>query len=282
MSEEKKSGALPPEDYKEPVCPFVSDFYEGGPPVEPIPVGRFIEKLDELLYKKNDIEGARRHLDFWERAAKAGGDTRGLLTVENEMMGFFRQNGTKEEAYAAADTALGLLGELDLTDHVSGATTYLNAATVYKTFGEPTKAVENYEKARGIYEKHLEKNDPRLAGLYNNYALALCDLERFDEAEKMYFSALDIVENDEAQALERAITYLNLADMYFEKLGELDSIDYIEKYLAKAEAVFDSDVEHNGYYAYVCEKSAPTFEYYGWFMAAKTLRERAAEIHDRA
>ena len=282
MSEEKKSGALPPEDYKEPVCPFVSDFYEGGPPVEPIPVGRFIEKLDELLYKKNDIEGARRHLDFWERAAKAGGDTRGLLTVENEMMGFFRQNGTKEEAYAAADTALGLLGELDLTDHVSGATTYLNAATVYKTFGEPTKAVENYEKARGIYEKHLEKNDPRLAGLYNNYALALCDLERFDEAEKMYFSALKIVENDEAQALERAITYLNLADMYFEKLGELDSIDYIEKYLAKAEAVFDSDVEHNGYYAYVCEKSAPTFEYYGWFMAAKTLRERAAEIHDRA
>ena len=281
MSEEKKSGALPPEDYKEPVCPFVSDFYEGGPSVEPIPVGRFIEKLDELLYKKNDIEGARRHLDFWERAAKAGNDTRGLLTVENEMMGFFRQNGTKEEAYAAADTALGLLDELGLSDHVSGATTYLNAATVYKTFGEPTKAVENYEKARGIYEKHLEKTDPRLAGLYNNYALALCDLEWFDEAEKMYFSALEIVENDDDQVLERAITYLNLADMYFEKLGELDSIDYIENYLAKAEAVFDGDVERNGYYAYVCEKSAPTFEYYGWFMAAKTLRERAAEIYDR-
>ena len=280
MNGEKKEHGIPAEDYKEPVCPFVSDFYEGGPSVEPIPVGRFIEKLDELIYKKNDISAARRHLDFWERAAKAGNDARGLLTVENEMMGFFRQNGTKDEAYAAAVAALGLLGELNMTDHVTGATTYLNAATVYKTFGEPEKAVENYEKARGIYEKHLEKSDSRLAGLYNNYALALCDMRRFDESEKMYFSALEIVENDVCQALERAITYLNLADLYYEKLGELDSADYIEKYLSKAEAVLDGDVEHSGYYAYVCEKSAPTFEYYGWFVTAKTLRERAAIIHD--
>lgn len=277
---ENKQGGIPAEDYKEPVCPFVSDFYEGGPAVEPIPVGRFIEKFDELIYKKNDIPAARRHLDYWERAAKAGNDARGLLTVENEMMGFFRQNGTKDEAYAAADTALGLLGKLGLSDHVSGATTYLNAATVYKTFGEPEKAVENYEKARVIYEKQLDNSDPRLAGLYNNYALALCDMGRFDEAEKMYFSALEIVEKDESQALERAITYLNLADLYYEKFGELDSADFIEKYLSKAEAVLDGDVVRDGYYAYVCEKSAPTFEYYGWFMAAKTLRERAAMIHD--
>lgn len=282
MNGEKIGHGIPAEDYKEPICPFVSDFYEGGTPVEPIPVGRFIEKLDELIYKKNDIPAARRHLDYWERAAKAGNDARGLLTVENEMMGFFRQNGTKEEAYAAADTALSLLSELGMEDYVSGATTYLNAATVYKTFGEPERAVDNYKKARGIYEKHLEKIDSRLAGLYNNYALALCDTGRFDEAEKMYFSALEIVENDDSQILERAITYLNLADLYYEKLGELDSADYIEKYLAKAEAVLDGDVEHNGYYAYVCEKSAPTFEYYGWFMTARTLRERAAKIHEGA
>ena len=30
-----------------------------------------------------------------------------------------------------------------------------------------------------------------------------------------------------------------------------------------------------GYYAFVCEKCAPTFEYYGYFLAAQDLNERA-------
>ena len=282
MNNEKKNEILSGEDYKEPICPFVTDFYEGGASVEPIPMQRVVEKLDELLYGKGDIDAARRHLEYWERAAEAGRDLRGLLTVENEMMGFYRQNATKEDAYGAAERGIELLPVLGLEDTISGATTYLNAATVYKTFGEPEKAVESYERAKVIYEKCLEKNDTRMAGLYNNYALALCDVGRYDEAEKSYFSALEIVENDGTQVLERAITYLNLADLYYIKLGELESSDLVEKYLGMAENIFESDVPRNGYYAYVCEKSAPTFRYYGWFMTAKTLEERAKAIYDRA
>jgi len=283
MSEEKKILGIAAEDYKEPNCPFVTDFYDGGAAIEPIPVQRVIEKLDELLYGKNDISGARRHLEYWERAAREGRDMRGLLTVENELMGFHRQNSTKEEAYLAAERGLELLPKLKMEDTVSGATTYLNCATVFKTFDEPDKASEYYERAKQIYEKNLDKNDRRLAGLYNNYALALCDLARYDDAERLYRSALNIVENDPEQKLEAAITYLNLADLYYAKLGAEESDIYVFKYLDMAEAIFDDEsVPRNGYYAYVSAKSAPTFKYYGWFITAQNLTERAKTIYERS
>lgn len=281
MTGENKAG-IPAEDYKEPVCPFVSDFYEGGAAVEPIPVRRVIEKYDELIYKKNDVAAARRHLEYWERAAREGRDMRGLLSVENELMGFHRQNGTKEDALTAVSRGLELLEALKAGDTVSGATTYLNCATVYKTFGEPEKAAEYYGRAKAVYERELDPKDDRLAGLYNNYALALCDLARYDEAERLYNAALDIV-SEKGQKLEAAITHLNLADLYYSKLGAEKSSDEVFDRLSKAEAIFDDEsVTRDGYYAYVCTKSAPTFEYYGWFVTAKNLTERAKEIHERA
>ena len=138
MNSEKQLNA---EDYKEPVCPFDDDFYSNAEPMETIPVRRVIEKLDELLYEKNDIPGARRHLEFWERSAEAGRDLRGLLTVENELMGFYRQNASKEDAYRAMTRGLELVPTLGMDDTVGGATTYLNAATVCKTFGEAERGV---------------------------------------------------------------------------------------------------------------------------------------------
>lgn len=278
MNSEKQLNA---EDYKEPVCPFDSDFYSNAEPTETIPVRRVIEKLDKLLYEKNDIPGARRHLEFWERSAEAGRDLRGLLTVENELMGFYRQNASKEDAYRAMARGLELVPKLGMDDTVGGATTYLNAATVCKTFGEAERAAMYYERAKAVYERDFDARDERLAGLYNNYALALCDLNRFDEAEGAYFSALDIVLSGD-RVIDAAITYLNLADLYFKKLGEVDSAELIEENLDKAEKIFDDEnVVHDGYYAYVCEKCAPTYEYYGWFVTAKKLNDLADKIYDR-
>ena len=34
-----------------------------------------------------------------------------------------------------------------------------------------------------------------------------------------------------------------------------------------------------GYYAFVCEKCAPTFEYYGYFLTAEALKETAEKIY---
>ena len=39
---------------------------------------------------------------------------------------------------------------------------------------------------------------------------------------------------------------------------------------------------HNGYYAYVCEKCAPTFRYFGRFACADELKQRSDEIYERS
>ena len=42
-----------------------------------------------------------------------------------------------------------------------------------------------------------------------------------------------------------------------------------------------AEVIHPGYYAFVCESCAPTFDYYGYFLAAKRFADRAKEITEQ-
>ena len=57
----------------------------------------------------------------------------------------------------------------------------------------------------------------------------------------------------------------------------------IEEYLKKAEAILeDEQIERDSYYAFVCEKCAPSFDYFGYFMFAKELYEKSREIYERS
>ena len=87
------------------------------------------------------------------------------------------------------------------------------------------------------------------------------------------------VEHGEAEA---AITYLNMADLAAEELGLLESEEIVSAYLDKAETLLETpSLPHNGYYAFVCEKCAPTFDYFGRFAYAKELKTRSEEIYAR-
>ena len=39
-------------------------------------------------------------------------------------------------------------------------------------------------------------------------------------------------------------------------------------------------IPRDGYYAFVCEKCAPAFEYYGWFLDAERLKQEAKRIYE--
>ena len=57
----------------------------------------------------------------------------------------------------------------------------------------------------------------------------------------------------------------------------------ISQYLDTAAALLDDpSLPRDGYYAFVCEKCAPTFDYYGYFLVADDLNERARTIYERA
>lgn len=267
---------LSKEDYEEPRCPL-----NMKPRIYTIPIGRVIEKLDQYL-SRNDYPSAERHLLYWIADAEACGDRQGKLTVLNEQIGLYRKQSKKEECFKAIDEALSLSDDLGLAGTVFHGTTLVNAATGYKAFGQPNKAISLYEEAKMIYERNLKPDDPRLGGLYNNMALALVELGFYREAEKLYFAAIDVMGKQEFGSLEVAITKLNLADLVAMEIGSETGDTKIKKYLEQAEGLLnDESVPRNGYYAFVCEKCAPVFGYYGYFLTEQELNRRAKAIYER-
>ena len=84
------------EDYIDPACPLC------GKPGEtesarPVPVDRIQGKLREYE-DASDWEGAERHLKYWLAEAEMNRDRRGQLMLHNELMGFYRKQGSREEA----------------------------------------------------------------------------------------------------------------------------------------------------------------------------------------
>ena len=273
--------ALKREDYYEPSCPFCTDGLDGKKTIRPIDLSRMMDRLNAYL-DRNDYDAAERHLQYWLAEAQNGNDERGALTIRNEQMGLYRKRGKREEALEAVRQGLSLLHTLQFEGTLTAGTTYVNAATVYKSFGMAKEALPLYRAAQEIYEKELPEDDARLGGLYNNMALALADEKQFREAESCYRKALSVMAQVEHGEAEAAITYLNMADLAAEELGLLESEEIVSAYLDKAEALLETaSLPHNGNYAFVCEKCAPTFDYFGRFAYARELKERSEEIYAR-
>jgi tetratricopeptide (TPR) repeat protein len=244
-----------------------------------IPPERILSKLDEYLHR-NDYASAVRHLLYWLGEAEQSGDGGTELTVRNELMGLYRKLGRGEEALACVEAALDKINKMNIGDQVGSATTYLNSATVYKAFGRAEDAIPLFEHARSIYEKNLAPDDGRLGGLYNNMALALVDLGRFEEAKELYAKAISVMEKQDGGELEVAITYLNLATAAEAELGLENADEPIQKYLELAESLLEGFERRDGYYAFVCEKCASVFGYYGWFVYENELKERSKRIYE--
>lgn len=244
-------------------------------------VEKIINKLDSYLHK-NDYESAERHLSYWLSEAESSGNPRLKLTILNELIGLYRKLGKKEEALTTVAAALDTVDALEIGRQIGTATTYLNSATAYKAFGMPESAMSLFEKAKEIYEKELEPNDDRLGGLYNNMALALVDLERYDEAKETYQRAIEVMEKVENGALEIAITYLNIATATEAELGLEESEGQVRELLEKAQQLIDGFEIKDGHYAFVCEKCASVYGYYGYFLYESELKERARRIYEGA
>ena len=276
-----RSGALRPEDYEEPRCPLCER--EGiDPAVRPVPQQRIIQKLDEYMSRR-DYAGAERHLLYWLEEARQGHDERGELVVRNELVGHYRKTGEKEKSLAQGEKALALLDALDFEGTVSAGTTYVNVATACSAFGENERALALFEKARAVYESLPRTQRHLLGGLYNNMALVYKALGRYGEANALFEKAMGVMAGVPGGVLEQAITCLNMADVVAAEQGLEAGETRIFALLDRAwELLKDPSAPHDGYYAFVCEKCAPSFSYYGYFAAAEELQNEARTIYERA
>ena len=270
------------EDYAEPRCLLCEEPYGAEAQIKSVPQQRIMEKVDEYMSHR-DYAGVERHLLYWLEEAKLGHDRRGELMIRNELIGHYRKTGERDKAFLHAEAAQALLDALGFEGTITAGTTCVNAATAYQAFEKPEQALALFERARRNYEAISSVKPELLGGLYNNMALTLVSLRRFSEANAFYEKAIETMANAPHGVLEQAITYLNMANAAEEEQGLLDAAETIDAYLQKAQDLLDApDVPHEGYYAFVCEKCAPTFEYYGWFAAANELNERAGAWYERA
>lgn len=269
-------------DYKEPSCALCGgrEFYNPNKndPIERIPVSRAIEKLDEYL-NKNDTNGARAHLEYWQKEAIALRDEHGELTITNELIGLYRKLDIKQLALSSANRALALVNSLKLEGSISEATVLLNVATAYKAFGDSEKAVALYDKTLAVYKEKLPENDVMFAGLFNNAALALTDLKRYDEAETYYKKAIAITEQAENGAPDAAISYINLA--HLKETQNKPKEEIVESLFKAYELLSDDALPQNGYLAFVLSKCYPSFEHFGYERVAKQLKEKSEELYAR-
>ena len=292
---------LEKEDYLDPACPLCGRPGESES-ARPVPRDRIQRKLREYE-DASDWNGAERHLLYWLSEAEMNGDRRGQLMLQNELMGFYRKQGDRERAEAHADQAENLIAALQMEDTVTAGTTHVNAGTVREAFGDPVGALDYFEKARENYERNLPENDGRLGGLYNNMALTCTALGQYEEAMELYEQALRIMADVPDGELEQAITYLNMANTVEAQLGLEKGEQRIGELTERAEELLEAKSEELlgredallsdssaisalsremrarlGYYAFVCEKCAPVFSYYGYFLAAERFADRSDRL----
>ena len=273
--------------------------------IKPVPQRRIVDKMNEYMSRR-DYAGAERHLLYWLAEAELGRDLQGQLMLRNEMVGHYRKTAQREKAMESAGKALELLRELGMEDSISAGTTYVNIATACNAFGEYERSLELFEKARAVYEGSSYVEPRLLGGLYNNMALTCTALSKYDEALVLYEKAVLVMAKVPDGELEQAITCLNMADAVEAGAGMEEGESRIFELVERAEELLDnkgrellcSDGETSvletpgalkalpaeerarlGYYAFVCEKCAPVFEYYGYFLTANRLRETAEKIY---
>ncbi len=272
---------LDPFDYKEPSCTLCDgkDFYypNNDTPIGRIPLSRVIEKLDEC-YNKNDMQEAGRLLFYWQEEAKTLKDLQGELSIVNELLGYLRKTNDLERGFIAIDRAFFLIESLQQTESVSSATIYLNIATTLKAFGKAEKALPLFDKAFSIYSKDLEKNKALLSGFYNNKALTLVDLKDYDGAIECYNLALTNLKFTDREHVDGAITLVNMAHLYDMLSNKQKTVDCL---FSAFDLLNNEQNEHNGYYAYVLEKCAPSFRQFGYHKIADDFEKLSGEIYER-
>ena len=267
-------------DHIEPCCCFDSSLYTGTPDREStqkaFDVPQVIAELDGLYNGGREAEAESficKHRDM----AIACGDWRAELSMLSELMGHYRRDRNEKAGLEAVWQGLELIKEHRLGQTVSGATVMLNAATTLKCFGRPEESVKIFCHASRVYSDNLDPKDYRFAGLYNNMALSYADIGEYEQAEKYFKMAIRIMEGCNEPGNEIAVTLCNMAEMY-SKIHHSDP--GIAKCMEQAWELLNApQLKKDGYHAFTISKCAPTFDYFGYFLWAGELKNRAEEIY---
>ena len=154
-------------------------------------VEKILEQLDALLAQRrtNEIEGFL--LEKMEESVTQG-DTGSLITLMNELIGYYRENGEFERALAYCKQVLQVAVEAGLSGTIPYATTLLNVANSCRAAGLFREAMMYDDKVREIYANNIEDTDFRYVNLYHNMGVLFQEMGDYESACDCMERALSI------------------------------------------------------------------------------------------
>ena len=233
-------------------------------------MNNFYYQVDRLFEEKKLMEAE----DFMKETlaqAEAESDAGAVITVCNELGGYYRAVSRYSDGIPLYEKALKLMRDMGLARSEHYGTTLVNYATTYTMAGDTIKALNLYTEAAEIYAEAGLGADYRLATLFNNMSFLCQDLEDYPQAQEYLEKSLFILKGLEESEIEVAITYSNLANVYL----AMDRIDEAKVSVKKALDLFigesgDSDVHYAGA---VCTLGEIYFKEADYEKAAALFRE---------
>ncbi len=183
-------------------------------------INQITEELD-TLFAQEKIAEIPQFLESHIAQAAQEGAQEVLLTLYNEIIGFYRETGQYALSIENCHKAVALMKEMGIQDTIPYATTLLNIANAHRAAGLLQESLELYNRVRPIYVAHLDENDMYFANFYNNLSLLYQEMGDFASAKDQLVNALSIVSHKPDRQFEAAVTQANLANTCIE-LGQDD------------------------------------------------------------
>jgi tetratricopeptide (TPR) repeat protein len=169
-----------------------------------------LQALDGL-FQRDEYDKVEAFMLVHIAQAEGEGDKGCVLSLLNELMGFYRSTSRFKDSLAAANKALGLLEELGLKDSVHYATTLLNIATAWRADGQTQKAIGLFQEVGRLFLALNVQDAFLVATLYNNLALAWQEAGDHAKAIQFLEAALPISRGRPGAEHDVAVSLTNLA-----------------------------------------------------------------------
>lgn len=193
------------------------------------------KQLDDF-YTHQKLDAAYQFLMEQASLAMEQHDDVLLLFLLNELIGYFRVTAQFVSGNAIAAQILKLIQARHLEKTIDAATSYINIATFYRVQGKYQDALALYLQAQDIYQQALLQDDERYSAFYNNLSLLYQEMGDYTQALSTQQKAIDIIKKLPDCRIEEAISYTNLAQMYFAVSNRQEG----EKYLYQAIELFQN------------------------------------------
>lgn len=208
-------------------------------------VEKTLQQLDRL-FAQHQIEAVEGFLlDAIGEAIRIE-DTGAVITLLNELIGYYREQGETDKCLSYCEKLLQLIEQEELAGTVPYATTLLNIANAYRAAGMLRESMMYYQQVREIYVRELDDADFRYASLYNNMSLLFQEMGDFESACDCLERALSIAIRHDGARIEVAVTYTNLAISQLKLMRYEEAIENLRRAFGLFEQDEDRDYHYSG------------------------------------